>query len=297
MMKTMSHGGISGSARRTKGRAGLYVYFAIALMFLLLESFKSPIPHKLRTIATDVVTPILTLLDEPIRSTQDGIERLVGVGIIFDENIRLKDENEDLRHWQNAALQLGRENERLLAILKGAGKEVPTIATGRVVGVGGGAFESSVIINVGADADIQRNWPVVNDLGLVGRIITVGKLSSRVLLLTDLNSRVPVRIARTGVLAILEGSNSDVMNLNFLSADANVQLGDRVITSGHGSMFPPDLPIGIVTSVSNLGAEVSSSAYMDRLDYLRVLAYRLAQPEESQPEKLPEDTKNEGENP
>lgn len=280
MNQTMSHGLMNAGARRTKGRAGLVLYFLIALILLIFESFHSPIPGKLRQIAADTVTPILSLVDGPIRAIQDGIERLVGVGIIFDQNTQLKSENEELRHWQQAALQLGRENERLLAILKGAGKEVPTIATGRVVGVGGGAFESSVIVNVGKDENVQRNWPVVNELGLVGRIITVGKSSSRVLLLTDLNSRVPVRVSRSGMLGILEGRNSEAMKLNFLSADAEIRVGDRIITSGHGSMFPPDLPIGEVTSVSEIGVEVTPTAYLDRLDYVRILAYRFTQPED-----------------
>ena len=267
-------------SRRIKGRAGLFVYFSAALILLLFESFHSPVPANLRQVAADAATPVLTLFDEPIRATQDGIERLVGVGIIFDENIRLKNENDELRHWQQAALQLGRENERLMAILKGAGKEVPTIATGRVVGVGGGAFESSVLINVGVKEKVQRNWPVVNELGLVGRIITVGRLSSRVLLLTDLNSKVPVRVSRTGMLGIMEGRNSDVLSLSFLPPDADIKVGDRILTSGHGSMFPPDLPVGEVTAVSEVGIEVTPTAYLDRLDYVRVLAYRFIQPEQ-----------------
>ena len=292
----MSHGLISTGIRRTKGGAGLVLYFLIALALLLLESFNNPIPAKIRQIAADTATPILSLVDGPIRATQDGIERLVGVGIIFDQNTFLQKENEELRHWQNAALQLSRENDRLLAILKGTGKEVPTIATGRVVGVGGGAFESSVIVNVGKKQDVQRNWPVVNELGLVGRIISVGHLSSRVLLLTDLNSKVPVRVSRSGMLGILEGRNSDVMNLNFLSAEAEIRIGDRIITSGHGSMFPPDILIGDVTAVSEFGIEVTPAAYLDRLDYVRILAYRLSQPEDLS-EVQPSQIDGEGQNP
>ena len=287
---------MSAGVRRSKGGAGLFLYFLVALALLLFESFNSPVPAKIRQVAADTATPILSLMDGPIRATQDGIERLVGVGIIFDQNTFLKKENEELRHWQSAALQLGRENERLLAILKGAGKEVPAIATGRVVGVGGGAYESSVIINVGKNQNVQRHWPVVNELGLVGRIISVGKLSSRVLLLTDLNSKIPVRISRSGMPGILEGRNSDVMKLNFLKPEAEVRVGDRIITSGHGSMFPPDLLIGNVTSVSELGIEVTPAAYLDRLDYLRVLAYRF-----DHPEALPDDQSNkietQGQNP
>ena len=271
---------MNSAARRSKGRAGMVLYFSIAFTFLIIESFSSTIPAKIRQVAADTVTPILSLLDSPIRATQDGIERLVGVGVIFNENSFLKKENEELRHWENAALQLARENERLLAILKGAGKEVPTIATGRVIGVGGGAFESNVIVNVGKNYNIQSNWPVVNELGLVGRTINVGQISSRILLITDLNSRIPVRVSRSGMLGILQGRNLDVMNLNFVSKDAEIRVGDRIITSGHGSMFPPDLPVGVVSAVSELGIEVTPIAYLDRLDYVRILAYRFIQPED-----------------
>lgn len=294
MTQPAMYGRITAGVRRDKGRAGLVIYLAIAAIFLLFENFKSPIPANIRQIASDTATPVLSLLDEPIRAVQDGIVRLVGVGIIFEENQRLKNDNEQLLHWQSAALQLGRENERLRAILKGAGKEVPTIATGRVVGVGGGAFESSIIINVGKPEKVERNWPVVNEMGLVGRVITVGQLSSRVLLLTDLNSRVPVRVSRTGMLGILEGRNSAELRLSFLPADADIRIGDRIITSGHGSMFPPDLPVGEVIAVSQFGIGVRPVAYLDRLDYVRVLAYRFAQPEINLPATAADPVEEEG---
>ena len=103
-------------------------------------------------------------------------------------------------------------------------------------------------------------------------------------------------MSRSGMLGILEGRNSDAMNLNFVSADAEIRVGDRIITSGHGSMFPPDLPIGDVTAISEFGIEVTPIAYLDRLDYVRILGYRLTQPEDSIASLLPQ-SEDEGKTP
>ncbi|WP_374764870.1 rod shape-determining protein MreC [Yunchengibacter salinarum] len=280
-------GGVASGARFQRrgggeGRVAFWLYAVVALLFLLMETLNYDIPGQVRGTAGDVVAPVLDLLERPISATQSGLERLAGVSDIYLENQRLTDENDRLRQWRAAAIQLRRENERLRTMLKVPGREVPIAATGRVIGVGGGAFERSVIINVGRADGVSRNWPVVDRFGLVGRIIHVGQWSSRVLLVNDLNSHVPVRIARTGDLAMGEGRNSERLRLTFLPPEARVQDGDRVTTSGHGGVYPPDLPLARVVSVGREEILMSPLAGLDRLDYVRVLAYDPPAPEREQ---------------
>ena len=265
--------------RRSRGLVGVYIYITIALFSLFLEYSNSGIPNQLRMIALDVARPILNVLAQPIRSIQDGVVRLAGVGDIYQTVQDLEAENRSLKEWQSIAQQLMSENSRLRAILKAPGREVPILASGYVVGVGGGAFERSIMINVGSDDKIIRNLPVTTQDGIIGRIVTVGKRSSRVLLISDINSRIPVRNVRTGALAVVSGHNDTVLSLDFLPVNADIKVGDALVTSGHGGMFPADLVVGQVTKISEFVIEVETAAMMDRLDWVRVLNYRIIPPE------------------
>lgn len=260
--------------RRGKGgRGAFWMYLLVTLALLGLEIAGSRVPHQVRAYANDIVSPILTLLEQPIRAVQGGLERIAGVSDIYLENETLRDENERLRQWREAAMQLSRENERLRAMLKVPGREAPPEATARVIGVGGGAFERSVIVGAGGADGIRRGSPVVDEAGVVGRVIQVGRWTSRVLLVTDLNSRVPVRLERTGDLAIAEGQNESFLRLRFLPVGVQVRVGDRLITSGHGGAFPPDLPVARVAEVVDDFILLEPVGLLGKMDYVRVMAY------------------------
>jgi len=202
-MQTSRLPGSGASSRRAnRGREVLWFYMLISLALLALEAFGPGVPRQVRAYANDIVAPVLHLLERPVRAVQDGLERLAGVSDIYAENIEIRSENERLKQWRQAALQLGRENERLRQILKVPKREIPPAATARVIGVGGGTFERSVIVGAGRSDGVARGYPVIDENGLIGRILHVGRWTSRVLLVTDLNSRVPVRVERTGALAL-----------------------------------------------------------------------------------------------
>ena len=95
-----------------------------------------------------------------------------------------------------------------------------------------------------------------------------------------MNSRIPVRLERSGVLAIAEGQNEDLISLRFLPQNAQVKIGDRVLTSGHGANFPPDLPVGRVVDVTGNVVLMEPLGNLSRLDFIKVLAYSPVIPEE-----------------
>jgi rod shape-determining protein MreC len=264
----------SGARRANRGREALWFYMLVSVSFLTLEIFGPGFPIQIRAFANDIVAPVLYVLERPVRGIQAGMERLAGVGDIYVENQDLRAENERLKQWREAALQLGRENERLRLILKVPKREVPPAATARVIGVGGGTFERSILIGAGSVDNVELGYPVVDENGLVGRVIQVGRWSARVLAITDLNSRVPVRIERTGDLAIVEGQNEPFLRLRFFPKDASIQVGDRLLTSGHGSAYPPDLPVARVSSIEADIVHLEPIGGLGKLDYIRVMAYR-----------------------
>ncbi len=264
----------AGSRRSLRSRGGLWFYLGIAIFLLFLELIGAAVPVQIRGVANDVVAPLLNVLERPVRFVQSGLERFAGVSDIYLENQNLRGENERLKQWREAAMQLSRENEQLRLILKVPKREVPAAATARIIGVGGGPFERSVLVNAGSIDGVLKGLPVVDENGLIGRVLHTGRWTSRVLLVTDVNSRIPVRLERSGDLAIAEGQNESFLRLKFLQPDSDVRVGDRVLASGHGGVYPPDLPVARVLSIEEDIIKLEPVGLLNQLDYVRIMNYQ-----------------------
>jgi rod shape-determining protein MreC len=144
-----------------------------------------------------------------------------------------------------------------------------------VVGDPGGAFVRTVLINAGERNGVEKGQAAITGDGLAGRVAEVGQRSARVLLLTDINSRVPVVVGRARDRAVLAGDNSNAPELLYLGPTAKVQAGDYVTTSGHGGVFPPGLPIGVVSAVSEKGVRVKPFVDWAHMEVLRIVDYEM----------------------
>ena len=177
-----------------------------------------------------------------------------------------------MKAWKEAALQLEQENAKLLDLNKVRLDPALTVVTGQVLADSGSPFNQSILLNVGAARDgIKDGWAVTDGLGLVGRISGVGQRSSRVLLLTDSASRVPVTIQPSGQQAMLSGDNSLLPVLDFIEVPEEVRPGDRVVSSGDGGVFPAGLLVGNVVLARDGRLRLRLSADYERLEFLRVL--------------------------
>ncbi len=183
---------------------------------------------------------------------------------------RLKADNEKLSSWEWRARTLERKLADLEALTQVVREPQLQFVTGRVIADSSGAFVRTVIIDAGRDQNVRTGYPVINADGLVGRVVEVGADSARILLASDLNSRIPVAIGRKEVRAILSGDNGPAPRLLFLPPAADIAVGDDVSTSGTGGLFPRGLRIGKV--VGDLAApRVSLRADLDRLEYISIL--------------------------
>ncbi|MFZ9948740.1 MAG: rod shape-determining protein MreC, partial [Gemmobacter sp.] len=143
--------------------------------------------------------------------------------------------------------------------------------TGVVLADSGSPFRQSVLINVGLRDGIRDGWATMDGLGLVGRVAGLGERASRVLLLTDSASRVPVTVLPSGQRAMVAGDNSPLPPLDFVETPDLVRPGDRVVSSGEGGVFPAGLPVGQVVEGRDGRLRVSLAADYLRLEFLRVL--------------------------
>jgi rod shape-determining protein MreC len=251
---------------------GALVILSVALLILGKANV-----HLLEGISTtigDALVPTLGALMQPI----DGSRRLVeGVGELIAlraENARLREQNLRLLEWQSAARQLTLENaalRQLLNMRSDPGR--PTAVAGRVVADAGGPFVHTVLVDVGAADGVARGMAAVNERGLIGRVIEVGRHSARVLLLTDFNSRIPVMVEPSRDQAILAGNNTRRPRLVFVPLNPRLSVGGRVVTSGRGGVLPPGLEVGTITAIDETGITVEPLVDFARLEYLRLLEY------------------------
>ena len=137
--------------------------------------------------------------------------------------------------------------------------------TARVIANSGGGYVRAVMVNAGTEQGLSRGQAAITGAGLVGRLTEVGNRAARVLLLTDLNSRIPVVVEGSHVNAMLAGDNSERPRLIYASEPEALKIGDRIVTSGEGGIFPPGLPVGMVAGLES-AARASS-----RLSKLRSL--------------------------
>lgn len=262
---------------------GLLVLALFALF--LVWRIDSPRVERLRAAAIDRVVPSFSWAMAPINGTLNLVSDFQSYQQLRAQNQDLRRELQQMRAWKEAALQLEQENAKLLDLNNVSLDPQLTYVTSVVVTDSGSPFRQSVLVNVGARDGIVDGWPTMDGIGLVGRIAGVGQNTSRVLLLTDTSSRVPVTIQPSGQKAILAGDNTLNPPLEFLEDTAMVRPGDRVVSSGDGGVFPADLLVGQVALGTDNRLRVRLSADYQRLEFLRVLR---SQPHEDiqDPEEL-----------
>ena len=242
---------------------------------MLLAKADVVLLEKARIAATDAVAPILEAASRPVATVVDAMEQLQELNAIRAENAALRQENRRLRHWQMVARRLESENDTLRQTIRLVPDPGERFVTARVIGDQGGAFVRSVLVNAGTRDGIGEGQAALAADGLAGRVAQVGLRSARVLLLTDMNSRIPVSVGTQRARAVLAGDNSERPALLYLEPRVRIAPGERVLTSGHGGVLPPGLPVGVVASVEDGLVRVQPYIDGERLDHLRLVDYEL----------------------
>ena len=198
----------------------------------------------LRASFNDAILPAVVAVDEPLRGFSN-------MGPWWGRQLQLAEENRalrlqiaELRAWRDVARSLQERNATYRDALNLQGPAVGERITAWTVADQSTDFVRSRLLAAGSLDQVQPGYPVVNLYGLVGRTVDVGRRSSRVLLLTDFNSRIAVMTDRSNARALLVGDNSDFPRLEYLGRAPDLQEGDRIVTSGDDNVMPRGLPVG-----------------------------------------------------
>ena len=253
-------------------RRAITVILLLGLFGLfILWRIDSPRVEKFRALVIDTFVPSFEWMLRPMTSVVKLAQDYQSYEKLLEQNKELRRELQQMKSWKEAALQLEQENARLLDLNQLRVDSKLTHVSGIVVADSGSPFRQSVLLNIGSKDGIQDGWAAMDGLGLVGRISGVGSSTSRVILLTDNASQIPVIIQPSGQRAILMGDNSFAPPVEFIENVDLVRPGDRVVTSGRGGVLPAGLLIGTLALDPNNRIRTRLAADYERLEFLKVL--------------------------
>ncbi|HEY1857886.1 rod shape-determining protein MreC [Acidocella sp.] len=266
--------------RQALSRLTLPVMLMFSLGLVLIGRADQNFSDHLQIGLDDLLAPAYQLVDEPIEAVEHG----GGIaGHLFDldaENARLRAENATLLQWQGVAMALEAQNAALKASLNYVPSPAPHFFTGNVVADLGGVYARSVLVELPRSGEGDVVGAVAMDgRGVAGRVVDAGDRAARVLLITDLNSRVPVAIGPTGQPAMMAGTNGPDPALLYWAPGHPPAEGAVVLTSAVGGAFPPGLPVGVVHYDGQNDPEVLPLADLASLRLLRLFSYPVSLPQ------------------
>lgn len=221
-------------------------FMLFALAILVFSTAKPEVFTGLRAQIISLTAPVVDQLSIPFVAVSNMADSLFQFTDLRAENERLKAENERLQEWYRTSLALQAENKSLKALLKYEPEPDIFYTSARIISDPGQSYVRSVIVRAGSHQGIEKGQAVLSGNGVAGRVIDVTDEYARILLATDMNSRIPVIIEDSQVHAVLAGQNNAAPVLLHLPGESVIQRGARVLTSGMGGIFPPGLLVGTV---------------------------------------------------
>ena len=250
----------------------------VASILLLLNDNRANVSEAeygaVRSTADAVAGPVGGVFAAPVRWAGAASDYVGGYFFAVSENRRLKQQLSEFQQQRDQVIALKNVNARYEVML-GVRTEPPVpMATARSISESRGPFNRARLLDVGSTNGVTVGNPVINEHGLVGRIIGTSPHVSRMLHLTDVASQTPVLIARSDARAILKGDGSGNPRLEFVRGTGSIEVGDRVLTSGDGGGFPRGLPIGVAAKGIDGSWRVKLFSDRGAIDYVRVLLFQ-----------------------
>ncbi len=262
--------------RQALSKLTLPLLIGLACVVMLLGQADRRLAEQARVAVSDSVAPFYALLATPIerlRALGGEARSLVDVA---KQNQRLRDENDRLRRWYDVALALAAENATLKANLRWMPEPAPSFVTARAVADASGIYARSVLLSVAPGRSLSKGMVAIDAAGLVGRVTEVGTRSARVMLITDMTSRVPVTLEASHASAIVAGTNAAAPRLMDYPEEIRPEEGERVVTSSVAGAFPAGLPVGTVHYLGPNEPVVEPYAQLDHVTVLRLFDYGLS---------------------
>ena len=257
------------------GQRSLY-FGLIIITFLIMFIGKADLAiiKKINIIISDLSSPIISSFSNQTKIIGNSFNYLSNTASLKEENKNLYLENMKLKKYEILSNMYESENLLLKNQLNLVPQNIPNFITARAISAPGNIFAHSLLINSGRSVGIEKGNAVLFNGMFIGQIVSVGNNSSRVLLISDVNSMIPVVVSNNRIPSILIGENLILPSLKFLPNNVKLNQGSIVQTSGHGGLLPAGLPIGTVVKHSSEKNYVKPLIDLNLIDYLQVLLWR-----------------------
>ncbi|OBT17435.1 rod shape-determining protein MreC [Vibrio sp. UCD-FRSSP16_10] len=265
----------------------LRLFFAVLLSAsLMLADSRLDTFANVRYVLNSTVAPIQYLADLPRTMFGELYERFSSKQQLLTTNKALRDELLKQKSELSLLSQYKEENQRFRKLLGSSFIRDEKKVVTEVMSVDSSSYHQQIVIDKGRTDGVYQGQPVINESGIVGQVTEVGAHNSRVLLLTDANSAIPVQVIRNDIRVIAAGSGNVMqMHLQHIPSNFDIQQGDVLVSSGLGDVYPEGYPVATVNKVQiDNHQEFSTIIATPAVDFGRLRYLLLVWPQQSKQE-------------
>jgi len=256
-------------SKGTKQRFSLFVLIILSIIFLFAETIETKPLNYLRSFIKDTIYRGSLVVSIPFKSFDNIVEDINKHMNLYNNYSKLKIENEELKNNISKSDFLELENTQLRKLIEEQVSSSSNLVSARIMLDKQSPYLNSLIVNIGSNKNIKNGMAVLDGKNFIGRIVDVNFFSSRVLLVSDLNSKISVISEPSAHHAILTGHGKNAPSLEYLPKNHNIRDDDKVYTSGKEGIFSPGIPVGIVKIEKNI-VTVSLFSDLSQITFVNV---------------------------
>lgn len=249
------------------------LFTILSIIFLAISLGNKSFNDKVSMAFVNITLPVIEVAFYPINYLINSSSNLKELVRSKEINTILQKENKNLKQQLLNLLKVKEENEYLKDLANYVGLRSVQNKSSRIIGRSNRTYSNSIFVEIGSNHNIKQDSIVVGKYAMIGRISSVGKNKSRILLPTDINSHIPIITSRSKNRGVLRGNNGEVMEILYLDKDHGLQKGDMVFTSGDGDSLPYGILVGQVSKVDHNKVFAKMIENVNRVDIVSVMDY------------------------
>jgi rod shape-determining protein MreC len=254
-------------------KAEFIFFLSLCIILLLAAKINKRATDNISMFFVDISVPIVQVATSPFNKIISSITNFDELLHAKSQNKILREENEKLKLLYIKSLNINEENKELKDLTRFVGIRSSKYHVARFIGYTRQIYGSSAFLDAGSTTGIKVDGIVIGKYSMVGRVLQVGENKARILLPTDITSRIPVITSESRTRGILAGNNTDLMEIMYLDKNHHITVGDMVYTSGDGDAIPPGILVGVVKKVSQNNVSVKMVEDINNLNLVSVIEY------------------------
>ena len=256
-------------AKGTKQKFSLFALVILSIILISIETIEAKPLNYFRSFIKDTIYRGSLIVSVPFKTIDNFTDYVGGHLNLYSNYSKLKKENDELKNNISKSDFLELENAQLRKLIEEEAESSSNLLSARVLIDKQSPYLNSFIINMGSNKNIKNGMAVLDGKNFIGRIVDVNFFSSRVLLITDLNSKIPVITAPSSNHAIISGRGKDRPTLEYLPENSEIKDGDKIYTSGKEGIFSPGIPIGKV-KIENDISKVIMFSDLSQISFINI---------------------------